>query len=104
MKLTATQLRKIIAEEITQARAPRAPLPLGPSRSDMARGADERAARNEATWMGYLAKYPKLLASLGRGALLEKLHTREEGAAGGGWSLGKAEVVAAFLEALESAS
>ena len=101
MKLTATQLRNIIAEEIKEARAPKAPLP-GPA--DWARMADESRARNEKTWMGHLAAYPKLLASLDSEAFLEKLHAREEGAAGGGWSLGKAEVVAAFLEELEAQS
>ena len=111
MKLTSSQLRRIIAEEVKAARRRRDPEPPQPGSPEYeelqqryAREAADAAARSEAQWMGYLSKYPKLLAKLDAAAFMEKLRARERGAQGGGWSIGKAEVVAEFLAALEAQS
>lgn len=101
MKLTSSGLRKIIAEEVAEARKARRPTPATPEGSfeDFERGAAKRVA--DRRWADLSRKFPKLTKRVGRDAFDREWAAREEGAAGGGGHLTYADEFRILLDLLE---
>lgn len=112
MKLTSSQLRKIIAEEVAAVAEAAPPHLMTPeeevalaSKSGRGSFADFEAGFRKRTadrrWADLSSKFPKATRRVGRDAFDGEMAAREEGAAGGGSHLTPADEYRILLDLLE---